>query len=95
MSLFPEGQTGEKREAVKRKSGKGRAMARAVSQLPLTAEGLVRSQGSPCEICGGQSGTGTGTGFLQVLPDLPVNNILTALHTHLYPHMALNGRIKG
>jgi hypothetical protein len=93
MSLSPEGETGENREAVTHKSiWKGRAMAQAVSQLPLTAEGRVRSQGSPCEICSGQSGTGTG--FLQVLPNLPVNIILTALHTHLYPHVALN-RIKG
>ena len=38
----------------------GRAMAQAVSGRPLTAEGRVRSRLSPCGICGGQSGTGTG-----------------------------------
>ena len=38
----------------------GRAMARAVSRRPLTAEARVRSRVSPCAICGGQSGTGTG-----------------------------------
>jgi hypothetical protein len=38
----------------------GRAMAQAVSRRPLTAETRVRSQVNPCEICGGQSGTGTG-----------------------------------
>jgi hypothetical protein len=37
-----------------------RAMAQAVSRRPLTAEARVRSRVSPCEICGGQSGTGTG-----------------------------------
>jgi hypothetical protein len=39
---------------------KGRAMAQAVSRRPLTAETRVRSRVSPCGICGGQSGTGTG-----------------------------------
>jgi hypothetical protein len=38
----------------------GRAMAQAVSLRPLTAEARVRSRVSPCGICGGQSGTGTG-----------------------------------
>jgi hypothetical protein len=32
----------------------------AVSRRPLTAEARVRSRVSPCGICGGQSGTGTG-----------------------------------
>jgi hypothetical protein len=32
----------------------------AVSRRILTAEAVVRSQGSPCAICGGGSGTGTG-----------------------------------
>jgi hypothetical protein len=35
-------------------------MAQAVSRRPLTAEARVRSRFSPCGICGGQSGTGTG-----------------------------------
>jgi hypothetical protein len=38
----------------------GRAMAQAVSRRPPTAEARVRSRVSPCGICGGQSGTGTG-----------------------------------
>jgi hypothetical protein len=38
----------------------GRAMARAVSRRPLTAEARVRFWISPYGICGGQSGTGTG-----------------------------------
>jgi hypothetical protein len=41
-------------------SGIGRAMAQAVSRRPLTTEARVRSRVGPCEICGGQSGTGTG-----------------------------------
>jgi hypothetical protein len=35
-------------------------MARAVSCRPVTAEAQVRPRISPCRICGGQSGTGTG-----------------------------------
>jgi hypothetical protein len=35
-------------------------MAQAVSRRPLTTEARVRSRFSPCGICGGQRGTGTG-----------------------------------
>jgi hypothetical protein len=38
----------------------GRAMAQAVSRRPLTTEARFRSRVSPCGICGGQRGTGTG-----------------------------------
>jgi hypothetical protein len=38
----------------------GPAMVQAVSRRPPTAEARVRSRVSPCGICGGQSGTGTG-----------------------------------
>jgi hypothetical protein len=35
-------------------------MAQAVSRWPLTTKFWVRSQSNPTEICGEQSGTGTG-----------------------------------
>jgi hypothetical protein len=41
-------------------SALGRVMSQAVSRWPLTAEARVRAWFSPCWICGGQSGTGTG-----------------------------------
>ena len=37
-----------------------RAMAQSVNRRPFTAEAGVRSQASPCDICGVQSGTVTG-----------------------------------
>jgi hypothetical protein len=56
----------------------GRAMAQAVSHRPLTAEARVRSQVSPCGVCGGQSGTGTG--FSPSCRFSPVNFIPLVLH---------------
>jgi hypothetical protein len=47
----------------------GRAMAQAVSRRPPTSEAWVRSRVSPCGICGGQSGTGTGFS--------PISSVLT------------------
>jgi hypothetical protein len=38
----------------------GRAMAQAASHRPLTAGARLRARVSLCEICGEQSGTGTG-----------------------------------
>jgi hypothetical protein len=38
----------------------GRALAQTVSRRPLTAKNQVQIQASPCEICGGESGIGTG-----------------------------------
>jgi hypothetical protein len=38
----------------------GRAMDQAVIRRPFTAKARVPSWVSPCGICGGQSGTGTG-----------------------------------
>jgi hypothetical protein len=43
----------------------GRAIAQEVSRRLPTATARVRAQDRSCEICGGQSGTGTG--FLRVL----------------------------
>jgi hypothetical protein len=41
-------------------AGNGRVMAQAVSGRPLTAEDHVRFRVSPCGICSGLSGIGTG-----------------------------------
>jgi hypothetical protein len=60
-------------------SSLGRAMAQAVSRRHLTAEAWFRSRVSPCGICGGQSGTGTGF-FPQELRFSPVNFIQPVLH---------------
>jgi hypothetical protein len=38
----------------------GRAMAQAVIHLPLTSESRVQNQVILCDVCGGQSGNGTG-----------------------------------
>jgi hypothetical protein len=56
----------------------GRAMAQAVSRRSLTTEARVRSRVSPCEICDGQSGTGTG--FSPSCQFSPVNFIPLVLH---------------
>ena len=45
---------------------KRHAMVQAVSHRPLIAEFRVRSKASPCEICGGQTGTGTGVFHLRL-----------------------------
>jgi hypothetical protein len=52
--------TGIQEHLLKLYTWKGRAMAQAVSRRPPTTEARVRSPVSPCGICGGQSGTGTG-----------------------------------
>jgi hypothetical protein len=54
-------------------------MAQAVSRRPLTAEARIRSQFSPCGICSGQSGTGTGF-FPRALRYSPVSFIPPVLH---------------
>jgi hypothetical protein len=62
-------------------------MAQAVNCWPVTAEALVRTRVTPCEICGGQSGTGTG--FSHISAVCPVSIIPPLLHTHLSPPHAV------
>jgi hypothetical protein len=60
----------------------GRAMAQAVSRLPLNADIQVRARVSPCEICGGQ--TGAGTDYSRSYSGFPCQYYSTvALHTHV------------
>jgi hypothetical protein len=65
----------------------GRAMAQAVCHRSDTAEAWVRSQIIPCEICGIQSGTGTG--FSPSTSVSPVSIIPPMLHTRLQLHVVL------
>ena len=69
---------------------KGSAIAQAVSCFPFTAEVLVRSQASPRDICGGQSGTVTG--FSLSTSVSPVTIIPPFFHTHLHLHFDLTRR---
>jgi hypothetical protein len=55
----------------------GHAMAYAVGHRPLTAEARV----SPCGICGGLSGTGTGFSLSSLVFPCQYHSVL-ALHTH-------------
>jgi hypothetical protein len=57
-------------------------LAQAVSRLPFTAEARVRARLTACEICGGQSDTGTL--FSPSPSNLPCQYIFTVvLHTHI------------
>jgi hypothetical protein len=67
-------------------------MAQAVSQLPLIAEAWVRSQGSPCEICGGE--VALGLDWVSSTSRSPCQyHSNSAPHSSL-PHVALTRRIK-
>jgi hypothetical protein len=64
-----------------------RAMVQAVSRWPVTSEARVRTRINPCEICDGQSGTGTG--FSPSSSVSPVSIIPPLFATHLsQPHEA-------
>ena len=71
-------------------------MAHAVSRRPLTTEDRVRSQVSPCEICGGWNVTETFFS-LRVLRFSPVSIIPPMICTHLHDaiHRMTNGRSLG
>jgi hypothetical protein len=64
----------------------GRAIAQAISRWPVIAEDRVRSQISPCEFYGGQSGIGTG--FCPSSSGFRVNIIPQMLRTCLV-HVAV------
>jgi hypothetical protein len=57
-------------------------MAQAVSRRPLTAETQVRDRVSPCRICGGQSGTGTGFSPSASVSSCQYHSTVD-LHTHI------------
>jgi hypothetical protein len=61
---------------------KGRVMAQVVSRRPIAAEARVRARVNPCEICGGQSGTGTNfSPSSSVFPSIYYSTV--ALQTHI------------
>jgi hypothetical protein len=68
-------------------------MAEAVIRRPLTVEARVRTQVSPCAICGEQSALGQVC--LKLLPSSPVSIIPLTLHAHLHLHVALIRRTNG
>ena len=70
-----------------RLTARGGAMAQAVSRWPLAVKARARSEDGPCEICGGQSGTGTCFSASTWLS--PVSIIPSSLYTYLLVTEAL------
>jgi hypothetical protein len=69
----------------------GRAMARSVSRLILTAEAPVRAWVSPCSICSGQSGTEMR--FSPSFSEFPCKYYSTVTaHTDSIYHRGMNSR---
>jgi len=68
-------------------------MAQAVSRRPVATEARIRSLVSPCEIDGGQNGTGIG--FSPSTSVLSCQYYSTMAHTHLHLDVALTGRTNG
>jgi hypothetical protein len=71
-------------------------MTQGVSCFRLTAEDLVRSQASPCDICGGQNGgqSRITTDFPLSTSVSPISTIRPVLHTNLHLHFNLTRRTK-
>jgi hypothetical protein len=68
-------------------------MVQAVRRRLFTAEARVRSQVSHCEICDGQSGTGTGLSPSTSISPVSINPPM--LHTHPYLPAPLSRRTSG
>jgi hypothetical protein len=64
---------------------KGRAIGHAVSCRRLIAKARVRFQASLCEICGEQSGSGTGRGF-----SLSNSTVRSQYHSTCAPYSSLS-----
>jgi hypothetical protein len=71
---------------------RGHVIAQAVSRRLLTSEARVRYQGSPCEICDEQSGTGTG--FSPSPSVFPCQHHSTAAPYSLMYHLGNGQRVR-